>query len=84
MKTSFPRSVCLLLLLIQPLWVGCALSSGAIRAGQDQVPKTTADEEKLTQKIKEEVLRDLREGDWLAQQIELGIQKYVQKQLAAQ
>jgi protein-disulfide isomerase len=42
------------------------------------------DEARLIQKIKEEILKELREGNFLAEQIELGIQNYIKKQEAAQ
>ena len=52
---------------------------------QQNVPKTgTADEQRLIQKIKEEIMKELREGDFLGQQIEIGIQKYIKKQQDAQ
>ncbi|MGE5819778.1 MAG: DsbA family protein [Deltaproteobacteria bacterium] len=38
----------------------------------------------LIQKIKEAVMKELREGDFLGQQIEIGIQKYIKKQQDAQ
>jgi protein-disulfide isomerase len=42
------------------------------------------DEQRLTEKIKQEVMKELREGDFLRQQIELGIQEYAKKQQEAQ
>src|ERR1700756_4936298 len=42
------------------------------------------DEQKLVEKIKEAVMKELRESDFLSQQIELGIQNYIQKQQQAQ
>lgn len=44
----------------------------------------TPDEQKLVEKIKEAVMKELRESDFLSQQIELGIQNYIQKQQQAQ
>jgi len=44
----------------------------------------TTDEQRLIQKIKEEIMKELREGNFLPQQIELGIQNYIKKQEAAQ
>ncbi|HEX6439509.1 MAG TPA: thioredoxin domain-containing protein [Candidatus Binatia bacterium] len=42
------------------------------------------DEERIIQKAKEEVLKELRESDFLKEQIQLGIQEYVKKQQEAQ
>jgi len=44
----------------------------------------TPDEQKLVEKIKEAVMKELRESDFLSQQIELGIQNYIKKQQQAQ
>jgi len=55
------------------------------RAQQAPAPKTgTTDEQRLIQKVKEEIMKELREGDFLGQQIEIGIQKYIKKQQDAQ
>lgn len=52
---------------------------------QMQPPKNlSADEQRLIQKAKEEVLKDLRESDFLKEQIQLGIQEYIRKQQEAQ
>jgi protein-disulfide isomerase len=44
----------------------------------------SADEQRLIQKAKEEVLKELREGDFLKEQIQLGIQEYIKNQQEAQ
>jgi protein-disulfide isomerase len=44
----------------------------------------SSDEQKLVEKIKEAVMKELRESDFLSQQIELGIQNYIKKQQQAQ
>jgi protein-disulfide isomerase len=55
------------------------------RAQQQSTPDAAAsDEQRLIQKIKEAVMKELREGDFLSQQIEIGIQRYVKKQQEAQ
>lgn len=55
------------------------------RAQQESAPKIgTTDEQRLIQKVKEEIMKELREGDFLGQQIEIGIQKYIKKQQDAQ
>jgi protein-disulfide isomerase len=54
-------------------------------AQQGSAPKTaTTDEQRLIQKVKEEIMKELRDGDFLGQQIEIGIQKYIKKQQEAQ
>ena len=55
------------------------------RAQQPSAPtRGTADEERLIQKVKDAIMKELREGDFLGQQIEIGIQKYIKKQQEAQ
>ena len=55
------------------------------RAQQQSTPNAAAsDEQRLIQKITEAIMKELREGDFLSQQIEIGIQKYVKKQQEAQ
>jgi protein-disulfide isomerase len=44
----------------------------------------SAEEQRLIQKAKDEVMKELRDGDFLKQQIQIGIQEYVQKQKDAQ
>lgn len=44
----------------------------------------SADEQRLIQKAKEEILRELRDSDFLKEQIQLGIQEYIRKQQEAQ
>jgi len=61
--------------------LGCSIAV----AQQDSPSKdSAADEQRLIQKIKEEVMKELREGDFLGKQIEIGIQNYVKKQEEAQ
>src|SRR5690349_16280049 len=52
--------------------------------GQQNATVSTPDEQRLIQKVKEEVMKELREGNFLSEQIELGIQNYIKKQEAAQ
>lgn len=53
-------------------------------------PPTTAviaqssDEKRLIEQVKEAVMKELREGSFLQEQVELGIQNYIKKQEAAQ
>ena len=43
-----------------------------------------SDEQRLIQKVKEEIMKDLRDGNFLQQQIDIGIQNYIKKQGEAQ
>ena len=64
-----------LLVFSQSIFVSIA------RAQQNSPSKDGAtDEQRLVQKIKEEIMKELREGSFLAGQIELGIQSYIKKQ----
>lgn len=55
------------------------------RAQQESAPKISpTEEQRLIQKLKEEIMKELREGDFLGRQIEIGIQKYIKKQQDAQ
>lgn len=55
-----------------------------LRAQTQPGEELSPSEERLIQKAKEEVLRDLRESDFLKEQIQLGIQEYIRKQQEAQ
>jgi len=68
------------LVLSALLMAGCASGD---RQGGGAIQGTRPDEEQLTQKIKAEILRDLREGNWLAEQMQLAIERYVQRMRAA-
>jgi protein-disulfide isomerase len=62
-----------------------AFSSSRAQAQQPSAPKpTTSDEQQLIEKVKQAVMKELREGDFLKQQIDIGIQNYVKKQQQAQ
>ncbi len=63
--------------------VGSLVFSG-VRAAQDAAAKEAIDVEELTQRIKQEIMRELRESDWLQKEIDKGIQRYVKKQREAQ
>jgi protein-disulfide isomerase len=54
-------------------------------AQQDPAGKiSSSDEQRLIQKVKEEIMKDLRDGNFLQQQIDIGIQNYIKKQGEAQ
>ncbi len=63
--------------------VGSLVFSG-VRAAQDAAAKEAIDVEELTQRIKQEIMREIRESDWLQKEIDKGIQRYVKKQREAQ
>jgi protein-disulfide isomerase len=55
------------------------------QAQQPSAPKpATSDEQQLIEKVKQAIMKELREGDFLKQQIDIGIQNYVKKQQEAQ
>ena len=47
-------------------------------------PSGASEEQKLIEKIRDAVIKELREGDFFQQQVELGIQNYIKKQENAQ
>lgn len=55
-----------------------------VRAEQHAVEEDTINIEELTLRIKQEIMKELREGDFLRKEIDLGIQRYVEKQREAQ
>lgn len=62
-----------------------SISVSPAGAQQDSASKgETIDEQRLIQKIKEEIMKELREGDFLPQQIDLGIQNYIKKRQEAE
>ena len=62
-----------------------SLTSPRIARAQDASNKSPAtDEQQLIERVKEAVMKELREGDFLPRQIELGIQNHIKKQQAAQ
>jgi protein-disulfide isomerase len=65
-------------------YLGGALVFSGVRAQQDAGEKETINVEELTRRIKQEIMQELRESDFLRQEIELGIQRYVEKQRQAQ
>ena len=61
-----------------------SLSLSTADAQEAGEPKTLTDEQQLIQKIKKEIMQELREGEFLRQQIELGIKDHIKKQQQAQ
>jgi protein-disulfide isomerase len=85
MRASTWLMVFLLTLTLSFVWGIRPCPSGIAQAAEGPVQGATlGDEERLTQKVKAEVLREIREGNWLAEQIEQGIERYIQKLKAAQ
>jgi protein-disulfide isomerase len=60
-----------------------ALGFSGVRAEQDAGEKDTINVEELTQRIKRAIMQELRESDFLRKEIDLGIQRYVEKQREA-
>ena len=63
--------------------VGSLVFSSA-RAEQNANEGDTINIEELTQRIKQEIMKELREGDFLRKEIDIGIQRYIEKQRKAQ
>jgi len=57
--------------------------SGAL-AQESKGQSDSAGEQRVIQKAKDEIMRELREGEFLREQIQLGIQEYIKKQKDAQ
>jgi protein-disulfide isomerase len=75
--------------LISAIILAAILISGSLvflglMLRQESDGNAAIDEEQLTQRIKQEIFSDLQNGKFLAQQIETGIEKYIQKQQEAQ
>lgn len=71
--------------LVLPLFSALTLvaTGGQVFATEDSVAELTIDEEKIVQRLKEELMQELQQGTWLQEQIEKGIQAYVLKQQLA-
>ena len=63
--------------------VGSLVFSG-VWAEQHANEGDTINIEELTQRIKQEIMKELREGDFLRKEIDIGIQRYIEKQRKAQ
>lgn len=61
-----------------------ALVFSGVQAEQNAGEKNAINVEELTQRIKQEIMQELRESDFLRKEIENGIQWYVEKQRQAQ
>lgn len=55
-----------------------------VRAEQPANEGGTINIDELTEKIKQEVMKELREGDFLQKEIDIGIQRYIENQKKAQ
>jgi protein-disulfide isomerase len=55
-----------------------------VRAEQQVKEGDNLNIEELTEKIKQEVMKELREGDFLQKEIDIGIQRHIEKQRKAQ
>ncbi len=71
-------------IIVVPLFVASTLllsTVGSLKAAEEEL---TPAEQQLIEKIKQEVMKELREGKFLRQQIEQGIQDYFEKQQQAE
>ena len=61
-------------------------TQGAVpaRAQAQKEPAPSLNEQQIIQKAKDEIMKELRESDFLKEQIQLGIQEYIKKQREAQ
>jgi len=70
---------------IVPLVAVVALLFLSTAGAQESADKMSAtEEERLIQRIKQEVMKELKESDFLREQIELGIQEHIKRQRQAQ
>jgi protein-disulfide isomerase len=81
-RSSFAGLVVIVFLSLCTFWV--ALSVAPAHAQQNTGKTAVTDEQRLIQNAKEAVMKELREGDFLREQIQLGIQDYINKQKEAQ
>ncbi len=81
--TSSKKRLTRVLLFALTFLVGSVVFSG-VRAEQDADKGDAINVEELIQKIKREIMKELREGDFLRKEIDIGIQRYVDKQREAQ
>ncbi len=70
--------------LVTPLVVTALFYFASAAAQQPSDKMSSTEEQRLVQKIKQEVMKELKEGDFLREQIELGIQAHVARQRQAQ
>jgi protein-disulfide isomerase len=70
--------------ILLPLLLFMSFISTKSGAQQEPSKNTVSDEQKLIEKVKAEVMKELREGDFLREQIQLGIQEHIKKQKEAQ
>lgn len=71
-------------LLIIGLSTGLASGFGLVLAAEPESQAALLDEERIVQRLKEEIMQELRSGEFLQQQIQIGIRDYVTKQQQAQ
>ena len=77
------RKVYIVVFLV-PLFFALAFFVPDVFAQQAVNQEPATDEKQLIQRIKEEVMKELREGEFLREQIQIGIQDHIKKQREAQ
>ena len=78
LKYIFWNRLTLQLLLI----VGLFGLSSTLSLAQSQTVDSAVAEDRLVQRVKKELMKELQEGQFLQQQIELGIREFIRKQQA--
>jgi protein-disulfide isomerase len=84
MKRRFRGISAFSMLAVGMLALGGALALSGAEAQEDAAATASVDEERIIQRAKEEILEELREGDLIREQVELGIQEYIRKQRETQ
>jgi protein-disulfide isomerase len=82
-ENSKQRELLFAIILAGVLIAGSLVFLG-LQSRREEVTQAPIDEKQLAQKIKQEILAELQNSDFLPQQVEIGIQKYIQKQQEAQ
>ena len=84
MPLATPRAKIASALVFALVYLIGSLAFSDVRAEQQVKEGDKLNIEELTEKIKQEVMKELREGDFLQKEIDIGIQRYIEKQRKAQ
>jgi protein-disulfide isomerase len=83
-KSAPGLCISLFFLFALPILTASSLVSRASAQQGSAAKSVLTEEQSLIEKIKTEILKELREGDFLQQQIDLGIQNYIKRQEESQ
>jgi protein-disulfide isomerase len=61
-------------------WLAGLFSASPASAQESSGRKISSEQAEAMQRIKEQVIKELREGGWLQQEVDAGVQRYFQKQ----